>query len=211
MNDVPIAIPQYVADHVLQLRCRYCLKKLRPSGVVAAGVRRTPSYRCSFAVSVNCRHCNKVTETFLPEQPLSPLYWAKQIADATPRKCRRRGRAKSQQLDLPKAEEPVQLDEDESPDERPEYYAVEVCLLDCAPGNFDHATGAPASVVTIGKNDMSVEPLVFTIEDTKNLAVKALVSLATYDDRFAQRLLDDFFAADDQGRFIWPSEPYDLP
>jgi hypothetical protein len=37
-----------------------------------------------------------------------------------------------------------------------------------------------------------------------------LVALATYDDRFAQKLLDDHFRTGHEGNYLWPSEPDDL-
>jgi hypothetical protein len=101
--------------------------------------------------------------------------------------------------------------EDEVEIDRPEYYAVKVRLMDCKPGNYEHATGIPATIVTISRSrgDL-IEPLVFPISDTRELITKALVALATNHDDFAQKLLDDHFGADDEGHFMWPSEPYEL-
>jgi hypothetical protein len=65
----------------------------------------------------------------------------------------------------------------------------------------------PASLLTIAKADGTIEPLAFSTRDTQTLIVKALVTLATYDDPTAQRLLDRFFSVDEEGKFRWPDEP----
>lgn len=90
-----------------------------------------------------------------------------------------------------------------SQDERPEFYAIAVSLMNCTPGNYDHQDGEPATIVTVARKD-SIEPLVFSLDDTRSLVTKLLVSLATYDDEFAQQLLDNNFGADDDGNFVWP-------
>ena len=65
----------------------------------------------------------------------------------------------------------------------------------------------PPSILTLAKKDMCIESLVFSVADTKKLIVKALVTLGTYDDPFAQKLLDNYFSADEDGNFDWPDEP----
>lgn len=87
--------------------------------------------------------------------------------------------------------------------ERPEYHAVEVCLMDCKPGNFDDATGESCTIVTISREDL-IEPLVFRMQDARKLITKALIALATCEDDFAQKVLGDHFDADDDGSYIWP-------
>ena len=48
-----------------------------------------------------------------------------------------------------------------------------------------------------------------TLDDTRRLAVKLLVSLWTADDDFAGRVLDQMFPHDQDGRFLWPRDDYD--
>ena len=100
------------------------------------------------------------------------------------------------------------FDDNETEEERPEFFAIQVSLMNCTPGNYDHAEGDPASIVTIARKD-TIEPLVFSMDDTKALVTKLLVSLATYDDTFAQKLLDDNFSADDDGNFVYPEAELD--
>jgi hypothetical protein len=88
--------------------------------------------------------------------------------------------------------------------ERPEFHATEVSLMSVIPGNYDHAEGEKAVIVTMGKKDMSIEQFVFSMDDGRTLVTKVLVALATYDDEFAQKLLDDHFTADNDGNFVWP-------
>jgi hypothetical protein len=96
-------------------------------------------------------------------------------------------------------------------EERPEYYARTVVVLRCVPANFDNPEGEPASVITLGHvKDGSVGPWVIDVPDSRKLAVGLLIALATNSDEFAQKLLDDHFAADDHGHFVWPDEPYQL-
>lgn len=91
-------------------------------------------------------------------------------------------------------------------EERPEYYAVKVRLMDCKPGNYETADGDPAVIATISRAGGDViEPLVFPMDDARELATKILVALATYDDEFAHNLLDNHFSADEDGNFIWPA------
>lgn len=88
-------------------------------------------------------------------------------------------------------------------DERPEFYAFPITLMSCTPGNYDHADGERAIIVTVAKKD-SIEPLVLNIRDTRKLVTGLLVSLATYEDQFAQKLLDGHFPDDGDGNFVWP-------
>lgn len=90
-------------------------------------------------------------------------------------------------------------------EERPEYYAVKVRLMDCKPGNYETADGVPAVIATISRAGGDViEPLVFPMDDARELATKILVSLATNEDDFAENLLNNNFGADDDGNFVWP-------
>lgn len=79
-----------------------------------------------------------------------------------------------------------------------------VRAMEVSPGNYEHEEGDPAVAVTIGRGD-EIEALVFPIDDARMIVTRMLVSLATYDDAFAQKLLDDHFAGDDDDNFIWPS------
>lgn len=90
-------------------------------------------------------------------------------------------------------------------DERPEYYAMVVHLLHCAPANSEWAEGEPASVVMIGRKT-AIEALVFSMRDSQTLVVKLLVALATSEDKFANQLLDHF-PGDEEGEFCWPAQP----
>lgn len=98
----------------------------------------------------------------------------------------------------------------EHDEERQYFHGIVVTLLNCQPGNYDHAKGEPNSIVTIARKN-TIEPLLFTLDDTKKLVAKLLVSLATYDDVLAQRLLDDHFSGDDDGNFVWPMAIDDQP
>ena len=88
-------------------------------------------------------------------------------------------------------------------EERPEFHAIKVVLMNCTPANYDHADGEPASVVTIARRDL-IEPLVFNMDDTRKLVTKLLVSLATYEDKHAQKVLDALFPADKDMNLVWP-------
>ncbi len=92
----------------------------------------------------------------------------------------------------------------------PEFHVVVVHLMDCAPGNFDRPDGTAATIVTIARGHM-IEPLVFSLDDSRRLATKLLVSLATAENQFARKLLDEHFGANADGYFIWPDESGDLP
>jgi hypothetical protein len=102
----------------------------------------------------------------------------------------------------------VEEDGDDVVQERPEYYAIEVRLLDCKPGNMDDPNGEPCTIVTIsrGCDGDVIEPLLFAQHDARELITKALVALATCEDEFAQKLLGSNFNADDNGDFIWPDD-----
>ncbi len=104
------------------------------------------------------------------------------------------------------------FDDDEKDDEseRPEFYAAVIGLMDMTPGNFDHAEGDPGLVMTVMRKDMSVEQMAFTIAEARTIATKTLVALATYEDTFAKRLLEDHFSTDREGTFVWPRSFDDL-
>ena len=90
-------------------------------------------------------------------------------------------------------------------DERPEFYAHNLTVLNCAPGNCDHAHGEPATIITTARGrDGAITPWVISVRDSRLLAVKLIVSLATSGDEFAQMLLDTHFPADAHGNFMWP-------
>lgn len=94
--------------------------------------------------------------------------------------------------------------------ERAEFYARNVWVLNCTPGNCDHAEGEPASIITLARvKDGEINPWVISMRDSRLLVVKLLVALATYDDEFAQRLLDQF-QGDEEGDYKWPDQPYEL-
>jgi hypothetical protein len=95
------------------------------------------------------------------------------------------------------------MEEVEPEDDRPRYMAIQVVLLDCTPANYDHDDGEPASIVTVGRK-CCIEPLVFNMQDSRRLVAKLLVALATYEDKFAQKLLDENFGSDQRGNFQWP-------
>jgi len=89
--------------------------------------------------------------------------------------------------------------------ERPEFYVRKVCLLNCTSGNLDSATGEPATIITLGSiKDASVNPLVLDMRDSRLLAVKLLVALATNHDEFARKVLDELFPSNEDGDFCWP-------
>src|SRR5688500_15885079 len=96
-------------------------------------------------------------------------------------------------------------DEMDEETERPEFHATIVSLMDVTPGNYDHAEGEEALIVTTMKNDLSVENMAFSLDDARVLVTKSLISLAI-NDALAQKLLDDHFSVDD-GNFVWPREP----
>ena len=53
---------------------------------------------------------------------------------------------------------------------------------------------------------MFIESQVYDLNDARTLVAKVLVALATYEDKLAQKLLDDHFVSDDDGQYIWPDE-----
>lgn len=96
-------------------------------------------------------------------------------------------------------------------DERAEFYVRTVSVMDCTPGNYDHAAGEPASIITLGNiKSGEINPWALSMRDSRLLAVKLLVALATNHDKFAQRVLDEQFAANEEGEFVWPNDA-DMP
>ena len=93
--------------------------------------------------------------------------------------------------------------------DRPEYGVRLVRIMHCEPANFEHAEGDEAVVQTVACGS-TIENQAFTIRDAKVIITRMLVALATYDDGFAQKLLDDHFRTDYQGNYLWPNEPYEL-
>lgn len=205
MSDLHIAIPTCAAKEIAAVRCRHCLQPYRNYTILAAGVQYSPWTKYSFFYRLRCA-CGKSSESYIPTFSLSPIHWAKQIAEATQT---RRGRP-MQSEPQPQREEvgrPSEDDPDDPGEERPEFHAASVHILNYTPGNYDHADGEPASILTIARRNMTIEPLVFSTADTKKLITKALVTLATYDDPLAQKVLDKYFDADDEGDFHWPDKP----
>ncbi len=96
----------------------------------------------------------------------------------------------------------------EESENRPEYHATEVSLMSCNPANFDGSDGEEAVVFFIARTDLSIEPMVMSQSDARDLVTKVLVALATERDEFAGKLLDDHFASDELGEFRWPNRPY---
>src|SRR4051794_37725080 len=96
--------------------------------------------------------------------------------------------------------------DDDIDNERPEFKAADARVMDVISGNFEHDAGEPAVIVTIAMGD-HIEPLAFPVEEAKKFICKGLVALATMNDVFAQKLLDDHFPADNDAQFIWPPEP----
>ena len=94
----------------------------------------------------------------------------------------------------------IEVDQKE---ERPEYYAIAVTLLHCTAANYEHAKGERACIVTIGRKAV-IEPLVFSMDDSRKLVTRLLVALATNKDEFARKLLDDNFPTDEEHDFRWP-------
>lgn len=92
------------------------------------------------------------------------------------------------------------------PNERTTFRSKDVTLLTCKPGNFDHADGEPATIITVmGNSTGDIEPLVINLADTRTLIVNLLGSLWTNDDEFAGDVLRAMFPCDDDGYFHWPS------
>lgn len=207
MLKASISLPTFASQHVARLRCRHCGHPLSPSNVLAAGIRHPTGFDPDFVfqMTIWCEHCKKKNPTVVPQRPLDGTLWAGQIAAATPtprvpprkmtRTCPSRATVEEDQSD------------DEDAEERPVFNAVPAVVMSYMPGNVDHADGDPASILTIAKTDMSIEPLLFGLDDTKKLITRALVTLASYDDAFAQKLLDEHFDADNEGNFIWPCRP----
>lgn len=92
-------------------------------------------------------------------------------------------------------------------EERPVFNAVTARAMEVSPGNRHHDEGEQVVIMTIAKG-IEIEPLVFPIDDAKLVVTKMLVALATYEDSFAQKLLDDHFPPDADDEFTWPREPY---
>lgn len=199
----PISLPKFAARHIAHLRCRHCDRPLLPANAVAAGVRNGPSKGFfSFTVTMLCDGCKRRTSACVPSRMLTAQYWAAQLAANIPTPPVAPPQAKRATVGGGGSHSAG----DES-EERPVFNAVAVTVMNYTPGNFDHAEGDPASILTVARTDMTIEPLAFSTGDTKTLITKALVTLATYDDPVAQKLLDKYFDADDEGNFRWPKEP----
>ncbi len=95
-------------------------------------------------------------------------------------------------------------------EQRPEFRAEYVSLLDCKAGNLHAADGAPVTIVTIA-HGIRVEPLTFSERDSQRLALRTLVALATNEDEFAQKVLSELFPCDDNGHYHWPKASDDEP
>lgn len=99
----------------------------------------------------------------------------------------------------------MNFDDGETDAERPVYNAEVVRVMEVSQGNFHHDHGPPAVVMTISRGD-EIEPLAFPVQDARSIVTRLLVALATYDDAFALRLLDDHFSYDKDGEFMWPND-----
>lgn len=93
-------------------------------------------------------------------------------------------------------------------DDRPEFYAYDVSILECIPATRHTDDGEPTAVMTIAKSN-AIESIVITLRDARYLVTKLLGTLAGYEDQFAMSLLEDHFGADREGDFAWPTERED--
>ena len=83
-----------------------------------------------------------------------------------------------------------------------------VTVMDCVPGNLDHADGEPITILTLAYKDEIEQPLAITIPDTKRLVVKTLISLAISGDEMAEHLLNTYFTDEEDGK---PSAAWEAP
>ncbi len=90
-------------------------------------------------------------------------------------------------------------------EKRPHFKSKEITILDCTPGNFDGEHGEDCTIITIGDKN-SIDNLVLTLDDTRKLAAKLLISLYTAHDDFAEKILEGFFPTDEEGYFHWPRD-----
>jgi len=95
--------------------------------------------------------------------------------------------------------------EPENDDERTLCKSLEAVFMDCMPGNYDHADGESAVILTMEVAGM-ITPFVISMADGRRLAARLLVCLATNDDAFAEELLENNFPIDQEGYFHWPKQ-----
>jgi hypothetical protein len=224
-HEKPIHLPHSAQRFFHEcVSCPHCHSKIGEQGIYFVGAGRTSDGAICLAYRFECPACQKRYSAIDRMRPFTRPDWWNELAqwyDATlddtsddsasaTRPKKRRGSANalapknsSESAHPPFNAEPVV--------ERPEFYARNVSVLNCTGGNFDHAEGEPASIITLSRvMDGEISPWAISIRDSKLLAVKLLIALATNDDAFAQHLLDQHFPADEEGDFIWPDQPYQL-
>ena len=203
MND-ELSLPKYMHEHVRSLKCRNCLSRLATSGVMAVCVRRSGTATWCLHVEVTCGSCGKLNKSYTPERRLSPLRWARQLAEDTPR--RRRPRRPHDAFS--RAEEAADLDDEAeqiAEEAARSFFATERMVLDCALAHFAPEEGGQCIAVTFATHGGDVDrPIAIGRDDARLLAAGLLVALASRGDPFARVLLDEHFPAAPDGRFHWP-------
>ncbi|CAN5530081.1 hypothetical protein BH09PLA1_BH09PLA1_25140 [soil metagenome] len=209
MSNAAIAVPDFV-NRLLRERniCRHCRLRMTDAEVITAGITRVPDGSTVFMFEAICPKCGKRSISKMIYHHLHPKWWAEQISAwiVSSQTSRALSQARSSRPSADTQAHKRVRDDDSHGDEegeRPEYRAAKTRVMEVTAGNYDHAEGERAIVVTIARGHY-IQPLVFPIDDAKQLVAQALVALATYDDVFAQRLLDDNFAADANDDFIGP-------
>lgn len=210
MSDSPFALPSFVLSVLRQYPCRHCKRKYRKSKTVAAGVRLTLEGDPALAVEVVCAACGKPSSIAFAGWKLNRRLWAGQLAKWIAERKPYAALPDDDTNDNGGISNPDEPENTET--ERPEFNAMPVNVLnimDVTSGNMDHADGAPIVILTLARGGY-IEPLAFPLAEARFVVAKLLIALATYNDAFAQKLLDDNFPANDHDEFIWPRAPYDL-
>lgn len=203
---IPIVLPEFAVSLIKKLPCKHCRAMEPKYAVLAAGVRRNPSdWALCFWVELDCPHCRQRTSFYVQNHNLDSVGWAEQIAASmcSPKssaiKNPLRKRSGNRERALPTDNADAQKREHGS------FFATTAEVLDCTPGNFGHAEGKNIAILTIARGD-EIEQIAIPIQDAKIVVTKMLIALATYEDQFAQMLLDYNFSADGEGNFKWPRQ-----
>lgn len=97
------------------------------------------------------------------------------------------------------------MDKDEEEEETCEYRSSSAVLLNCMAGNLETREGPHATSIVVGIGS-TIQPMHFSLRDTRKLVVELLSVLHTNYDDFATKLVQDNFPFDAENRPYWPEE-----
>jgi hypothetical protein len=147
-----INLPQFALPFFYErVRCKACGERCAESDLTVAGAMRDVDGTICFGYEVECPRCKKTTTIIDTTRPFTlPDWWA--FIKRGRRTCIR-----NQSISSPPARgsgpqvEKAGSEMDKLNEVRPEFYAYRATLMDCIPGNLQHAEGEECLVVTIGK------------------------------------------------------------